>query len=67
VLVGGVVHLVLLGGGAQLIEYVVPAGSSFARDIDAVIVLIAFLVGFWFFAALGTFCWLIWCLDPTML
>lgn len=55
-----VIYFVLLGGGAQIIEAIIPAGSSFARDIDFVIVLIAVLVGFWFFAALFTFFWLIW-------
>ncbi len=55
-----VIYFVLLGGGASLIEKLLPAGSSFARDIDFVIVMVAVIVGFWFFAALGTFFWLIW-------
>jgi cytochrome c oxidase subunit 2 len=37
-----------------------PAGSTFAADIDFVILIIAVLVGFWFFATLGMFFWLLW-------
>jgi cytochrome c oxidase subunit 2 len=34
--------------------------SSYAASIDNVILLIAILTGFWFFAAEGVFFWLIW-------
>ena len=34
--------------------------STYAGDIDNVILLITVLVGFWFFAAEGMFFWLIW-------
>jgi cytochrome c oxidase subunit 2 len=34
--------------------------STYAADIDSVILLVAVLVGFWFFAAEGVFFWLIW-------
>lgn len=37
-----------------------PAGSTYAADIDFVIAIIAVLVGFWFFATLGMFFWLLW-------
>lgn len=38
----------------------IPRLSTYAGDIDFVIVLIAVLTGFWFFAAEGVFFWLIW-------
>lgn len=38
----------------------IPRLSTYAGDIDFVIVLIAVLTGFWFFAAEGIFFWLIW-------
>ena len=34
--------------------------STYAASIDNIIILIAVLVGFWFFAAEGMFLWLIW-------
>jgi len=34
--------------------------SSYAADIDGLILLVAVLVGFWFFACEGIFFWLIW-------
>lgn len=36
-----------------LIEHLIPPASSFARDVDGLIVFIAVLVGFWFFVAQG--------------
>ena len=41
--------------GAYLIGSLLPAGSSFAGDIDALIGLITVLVGFWFVATYGAF------------
>ncbi len=38
----------------------IPQASTYAASIDNVIILIAVLVGFWFFAAEGVFFWLIW-------
>ena len=35
-------------------------GSTYASDIDGIILLIGLLVGFWFLAAEGVFFWLIW-------
>lgn len=40
-----------------MFESLVPRASSFAGDIDDQIWLIAILVGFWFFVALGVFFW----------
>ena len=40
-----------------MFESLVPRVSTFAGDIDALIWLIAILVGFWFFVALGVFFW----------
>ena len=37
----------------------VPVGSSYAGDIDGLILLVTVLVGFWFFAAQAIFFWLI--------
>lgn len=41
-------------------QFIPPQASTFASDIDFVILLVLFLVGFWFFAAEGVFFWLIW-------
>jgi len=38
----------------------IPQASTYAASIDNVIILIAVLVGFWFFAAEGMFFWLCW-------
>lgn len=38
----------------------IPQLSTYAGDIDNVILLITVLTGFWFFAAEGMFFWLIW-------
>lgn len=43
-----------------MIESYLPAVSTYARDIDNLILLIGVLVGFWFFLAEGVFFWLIW-------
>jgi cytochrome c oxidase subunit 2 len=42
-----------------MVERYVPAGSSFASDIDQLIVIVTLIVGFWFFATLGMFLWLV--------
>ena len=38
----------------------IPQASTYAADIDNIILLIGALVGFWFFLAEGIFFWLIW-------
>ena len=38
----------------------VPQVSTFAADIDNVILIVGVLVGFWFFVALGAFFFLLW-------
>jgi cytochrome c oxidase subunit 2 len=38
----------------------IPQASTYAASIDNIIILIAVLVGFWFFAAEGVFFWLCW-------
>lgn len=43
-----------------MIETHLPQASTFAADIDNVILLIAVLTGFWFFAAQGMFFWLLY-------
>jgi len=42
-----------------MIEYFLPAASTFAKDIDFVFDLIFWIVGFWFLAAQVVFFWLI--------
>ena len=42
-----------------MLEALVPAASSYAKDIDFVWELIFWIVGFWFLAAQGVFFWLI--------
>ncbi len=42
-----------------MIERYIPAGSTFAGDIDGVINLIFVLVGFWFLVSEGLFFWLL--------
>ncbi len=42
-----------------MIDLMIPRASSYAGDIDGLILLIAVLVGFWFFVAEGVFFWLI--------
>jgi cytochrome c oxidase subunit 2 len=43
-----------------MIEDLIPAGSTYARDIDNVILLIGALAGFWFVVTMGMFGWLLW-------
>lgn len=43
-----------------MIEYYIPALSTFAGDIDFTIDLILWLTGFWFVLSEGIFFWLIW-------
>ena len=43
-----------------MIESMVQQASSYAADIDGLIMLILVLVGFWFILAEGMFFWLIW-------
>jgi cytochrome c oxidase subunit 2 len=43
-----------------LIELLVPSGSSYAADIDAVIELVFWLATFWTVAVFGMFGWLLW-------
>ena len=38
----------------------IPQASTYAADIDGIILLVGVLVGFWFLAAEGIFFWLIW-------
>ena len=42
-----------------MMERWVPNASSYAGDVDGLILLVSVLVGFWFFAAQGIFFWLI--------
>ena len=42
-----------------MIERLVPAASTYAGDLDALIILIAVLVGFWFIVSEGVFFWLL--------
>lgn len=42
-----------------MFESILPRASSYAGDIDSLILLIAVLVGFWFFLAEGVFFWAI--------
>lgn len=42
------------------ITYLLPSASTFSADLDHLIIKIAVLVGFWFFAAEGMFFWLLW-------
>ena len=43
----------------MLDQFMPPQASTYAADIDFVILLVTVLVGFWFFAAEGVFLWLI--------
>jgi len=43
-----------------MIERYIAQMSTYAGSIDGLILLVAVLVGFWFFAAEGMFFWLIW-------
>lgn len=43
-----------------MIETFVPSGSTFAGDIDQLFLIIMVIIGFWFFATLGMFFWLLW-------
>jgi len=43
-----------------MIEAHLPAISTYAKDIDSLILLIGVLVGFWFFACQAMFFWLMW-------
>ena len=43
-----------------MIERYIPVGSTYAGDIDSLINLIFYLVGFWFLLSEGVFFWLIW-------
>ena len=43
-----------------MIESLIPAGSTYAGDIDGLFTLIFVLVGFWFFVSEGIFFWLLW-------
>jgi cytochrome c oxidase subunit 2 len=43
-----------------MIEYFLPAASSYAGDIDWIFDLIFWLVGFWFLLSEGVFFWLLW-------
>jgi len=42
-----------------MIESLVPSGSSFSGDIDGLFLLIVVITGFWFFATLGMFLWMV--------
>ncbi|MBM3260222.1 MAG: cytochrome C oxidase subunit II [Candidatus Sericytochromatia bacterium] len=55
VIVVGTVLFYIFAGGEDLIARLIPANSSFAGDIDFVILVIAGIVGFWFFASLFAF------------
>jgi cytochrome c oxidase subunit 2 len=43
-----------------MVERLIQQASSYAHSIDGLILLVAVLVGFWFFLAEGIFFWLIW-------
>lgn len=43
-----------------MIERLIQPASTFAHDIDFLILLIAVMTGFWFFLAEGVFFWLLW-------
>src|SRR5580765_7235275 len=43
-----------------MLEHFLPVASSYAGDIDQLIWIVTFLVGFWFIAAEAMFFWLIW-------
>jgi cytochrome c oxidase subunit 2 len=43
-----------------MIESLVPAGSTYAWEIDYLFTMMFVVVGFWFFACEGMFFWLIW-------
>ena len=43
-----------------MIEYFIPAASSYAGDIDWIFDLVFWLVGFWFLVSEGVFFWLMW-------
>jgi cytochrome c oxidase subunit 2 len=43
-----------------MIELILPAASTYARDIDQLITLIAVLVGFWFVLCYAVFFWFLW-------
>ncbi|MEB3299027.1 MAG: cytochrome C oxidase subunit II [Candidatus Sericytochromatia bacterium] len=55
IIVVSVVLFYIFSGGEDYIARLIPALSSYAGDIDHLILLIAALVGFWFFAALFAF------------
>jgi cytochrome c oxidase subunit 2 len=42
-----------------MIEYLIPQASSYASDIDNLFMLVVWIVGFWFFATIGMFLWLV--------
>jgi cytochrome c oxidase subunit 2 len=42
-----------------MIEYLIPQASSYASDIDNLFMLVVWIVGFWFFATVGMFLWLV--------
>ena len=43
-----------------MVEQLIQPASSFAGEIDFVILLITVLTGFWFFATEAMFFWLLW-------
>lgn len=43
-----------------MIDAIVPQVSSYAADVDNVVIIVAALVGFWFFLAQGAFFFLLW-------
>lgn len=43
-----------------MIESLIPQASTFAGEIDAVILLVTVLTGFWFILTAGMFFWLLW-------
>jgi cytochrome c oxidase subunit 2 len=43
-----------------MIEYLIPQASTYAADIDFVILLIGWITGFWFVATEGMFFFLLW-------
>jgi cytochrome c oxidase subunit 2 len=42
-----------------MLESLVPSGSSFSGDVDSLLLIITVIVGFWFFATMGMFLWLV--------
>jgi len=43
-----------------MMDHYLPQASTFARDIDQLVWLVAWLVGFWYVLAQGMFFWLMW-------